>query len=371
MDEAHDGKGAAACPSSPAPRQPRHLLAHPSEMALIVRPGLGLDRDGDAGGRDRHRVDVSLAVPRQRMAQPPALCLERGERALHLVLRAGADSTAPSERKPVPSVETQPCGCEEQQPGERRRSRARHHKPEQRGDDASEARFAGVREPAILLATRVVHAPTASSSQPPPNALSLSIGSATSRSSHRCQTVPGASVWDRAMTLRLPALGEIGPRLDRAASRFCGDLKDFCEYRYRDSNCVAHPVTPVFIGVFGFVSPAGGGWGQPGTGHAAPKMPLVLPPVSGRYFEPPRNPGGSTPGATLRPALDRVARPFHLHAEHQDLQLQSRASPTLAGGCPAMADRGERIDSGLVHPLGARGGGLTPVRLPPPVLLPA
>jgi hypothetical protein len=46
-----------------------------------------------------------------------------------------------------------------------------------------------VREPAILLATRVVHAATAWSSRPAPNALSHSVGSAVARSSHRCQTV--------------------------------------------------------------------------------------------------------------------------------------------------------------------------------------
>ncbi len=47
--------------------------------------------------------------------------------------------------------------------------------PKQPDDDASQRRFAGAREPAILLATRVVHAATASSSQPAPNALSHSL----------------------------------------------------------------------------------------------------------------------------------------------------------------------------------------------------
>ena len=97
------------------------------------------------------------------MPKLPALRLKRCERALHLVLRAGAGPTATSERKPVPSVETQPYGCQEQQSGERRRSRAHDHKSEQRGDDASQARFAGVREPAILLTAGVFHAATASS----------------------------------------------------------------------------------------------------------------------------------------------------------------------------------------------------------------
>ena len=42
-------------------------------------------------GRDRHRVDVSPALPRQRVPQPPALRLQRCERALDGVLRAGPD----------------------------------------------------------------------------------------------------------------------------------------------------------------------------------------------------------------------------------------------------------------------------------------
>jgi hypothetical protein len=80
--------------------------------------------------------------------KPPAFRLEGGERALHLVLRAGADSTATSERKPVASVESQPDGHEEQQRAERRRSRdrdrdrAREPEPEQPGDDASQRRLA-------------------------------------------------------------------------------------------------------------------------------------------------------------------------------------------------------------------------------------
>jgi hypothetical protein len=107
---------------------------------------------------------------------------------------------------------------ENQQPAERRRSRDRNREPEQPDDDASPRRLSGVREPAILLTTRAVHAPTASSSQPPPNLLSLSVASATSRSSHRCQTVPGVSVANRSTTRRLPVLDEIGPRMDHQES---------------------------------------------------------------------------------------------------------------------------------------------------------
>jgi hypothetical protein len=111
-------------------------------------------------------------------------------------------------------------------------------------------------------------------------------------------------------------------------------------YRYRDSNCVANPVTPVFIGVFGPISPVGGSWGQPETGHAAPKMPPALPPVPAQYFEPLRGPGATTPGANLRLALDRVSRPVHLDDQRRDLRLQARPSPTLSG-LPARAVRGE------------------------------
>jgi hypothetical protein len=90
--------------------------------------------------------------------------------------RARPDPTPTSEREPVARAETQPDGRESQQPAERRRSCDRNRQPEQPGDDASQCRLPGVREPAILLATRVVHAATASSSWPPPNTLPLSVG---------------------------------------------------------------------------------------------------------------------------------------------------------------------------------------------------
>jgi hypothetical protein len=62
------------------------------------------------------------------------------------------------------SVEAERERRDEQERGQRHRSRARDHQPEQPGDDASQRRLSGVREPAILLATREVHAVTASSS---------------------------------------------------------------------------------------------------------------------------------------------------------------------------------------------------------------
>jgi hypothetical protein len=71
-DKAQDGECAVAGPSSPAPRQPGRLLEHTGEVTRVVGPGFRLDRDSHAGGGDRHRVDVSPTLPRQRMPQPPA-----------------------------------------------------------------------------------------------------------------------------------------------------------------------------------------------------------------------------------------------------------------------------------------------------------
>jgi hypothetical protein len=87
------------------------------------------------------------------MPKPPTLRLQRRQRAPDRVLRARPDPTSTSEREPPARVETQPDGRENQQPAERRRSRDRNHKPEQPGDDASQRRLSGVREPAILAPT--------------------------------------------------------------------------------------------------------------------------------------------------------------------------------------------------------------------------
>src|SRR5664279_5325683 len=53
----HWHRAASTPPPTPA-RRPRRLVAHPSEMAIVVRPRLRLDREPDAGRRDRQRVDV-------------------------------------------------------------------------------------------------------------------------------------------------------------------------------------------------------------------------------------------------------------------------------------------------------------------------
>ena len=155
-NEAHDAERPVACPPSPAPRQPVGLLPHSSDVTCFVRPRLGLDRDDDPSRGDRNGVNVAAGMPGQRMPQPPPLRLERREHALHLVLRAGTDSAATGERNPVTSVVAKSDGAEEQRSGERRRSRAQDHEPEQRDDDAGQGRFAGVDEPAILLTARVV-----------------------------------------------------------------------------------------------------------------------------------------------------------------------------------------------------------------------
>ena len=154
-DMAHEGNGTVPRPSSPAPRQPRRLLPHPSEMATVVRPGLRLDRDRNAGRRDRHRVDVSPPLPRQGVPKTPALGLESSQHTLHLVLRLGADPTSPGERKATASGEPQPGGCEQQEARERRRARTGGHQPEDRRDGAAQGCLAGLDEPAVLLAACV------------------------------------------------------------------------------------------------------------------------------------------------------------------------------------------------------------------------
>ncbi len=123
----------------------------------VVRPGLGLDRDGDPAGRDRHRVDVSPTLPRQRMPQPPALRLQRCQRALDGVLRAGPDPTPASEREPVARAQAERSGDDEQAHGDESRTHAGGPQAKERGADGPDPRFAGAREPAVLLAPRIVH----------------------------------------------------------------------------------------------------------------------------------------------------------------------------------------------------------------------
>src|SRR5450755_2829800 len=106
-DEAQDRQHAVATPPSPTTGQPCRLLVHPGKVTRVVGPGLGLDYHRHPGGGDRHRIDVSPALPGEGVPKPPALRLKRGERPLDLVLRASTDPTATSQRKPPASVEAQ------------------------------------------------------------------------------------------------------------------------------------------------------------------------------------------------------------------------------------------------------------------------
>jgi hypothetical protein len=96
----------------------------------------------------------------------------------------------------------------------------RDREPEQPDDDAFRAQPFRRERAGDVLATRVVRAATAPSSQPAPNALSHSVGSAMPlHLSHRCETAlelsgPGPSYDPSSSRSR-----EIGPQLDRSASR--------------------------------------------------------------------------------------------------------------------------------------------------------
>ena len=103
----HRHRPAPTPPPTPA-RQPCRLVAHTREMTIVVRPGLGLDREPDTGRRDRQRVDVPSSLPRQRVPECPPVRLKRRERAPDLVLGASAHAAAPGEQPPVASVEPEP-----------------------------------------------------------------------------------------------------------------------------------------------------------------------------------------------------------------------------------------------------------------------
>ena len=90
-----------------------------AEMTTVVRPRLRLDRERDAGRRDRQRVDVPAPPPGQRVAQPPLIRLKWRKHAPDLVLRASADAAALGERQPVASVEAEPEREDEQGAGNR------------------------------------------------------------------------------------------------------------------------------------------------------------------------------------------------------------------------------------------------------------
>ncbi len=131
--------------------------ARARQMAPVVRSCLRLNRDRNAGGRDRHRVDVCLPLPRQRVAQRPPLRLQRRERALDGILRAGADPTPASQRPPATCIKTEPERREEQDACQRVGARVQERHRQEDGGAARRRRGAGPRHAAVLLATRGVH----------------------------------------------------------------------------------------------------------------------------------------------------------------------------------------------------------------------
>ena len=119
-DEAEDVECAVAGPSSPATGPPRRLRMDATGARRRSWCSSRL-RPRRRWGRSPLSRCLPRPLPGQRVPQPPALRLEGGERTLHLILRlrASADSTTTSKRKPAASVEAQPDGRKEQQPGQR------------------------------------------------------------------------------------------------------------------------------------------------------------------------------------------------------------------------------------------------------------
>jgi hypothetical protein len=120
-------------------------------MARVVASRLSLDGADDPGRRDRHRVDVLAAPPRERMAQPPALGLQRCERALDVLFGAGSDAAATSERKPTPRRQPEPSGDDDQTTGDERPAEARGLETEQPECERADRGLAGAGQAAVLL----------------------------------------------------------------------------------------------------------------------------------------------------------------------------------------------------------------------------
>ena len=99
---ADDAKNPQRPTRPPTASKPPSLLAHPAQMALVIRRGLGLNRERHAARCDHHRVDVPFAWPRDGVTQSPSLAAKRIEGALDLVLRAGSDPAARGQGQPVP-----------------------------------------------------------------------------------------------------------------------------------------------------------------------------------------------------------------------------------------------------------------------------
>jgi hypothetical protein len=175
-NHADDRRRAAPTPPPTPARQPRRLLAHPSEMAIVVRPRFRLDGERESGRRNRQRVDVPAPAPRQGMTHPPPLSVKRRKRTPDFVLRASAHPAALGERQPVASVEAGPERDREQDSSRRHGARARGSQRQHHDRGARHCGHTRSRQPAVLLATRVVQA--------------ASWSDGTTPSSHRHPTAP-------------------------------------------------------------------------------------------------------------------------------------------------------------------------------------
>lgn len=67
-------------------------------------------------------IDVAVALPGQRVAQPPSFAFEDAEGALHLGFRVRADARAVCQACPVAGVDAEPGGDHEQRRGHRQKA---------------------------------------------------------------------------------------------------------------------------------------------------------------------------------------------------------------------------------------------------------
>jgi hypothetical protein len=139
-------------PSSPATVKPRSHLPDTGEVPRVERPGFRLDSERDPGWRDRDAIDIATPPILQRMANSPALCLERREGCADCILRAGANAAAAGQTQPAARVDPAPDHDHHEYGRERRRAGAE-------GDDRQRAgccRRGGAggcsAQPSVLLA---------------------------------------------------------------------------------------------------------------------------------------------------------------------------------------------------------------------------
>ena len=159
------------------------------------------------------------------MPQSPALRLQRRQRALDGVLRAGPDPTPASEREPVARAQAERSGDDEQAHGEERRTHAGRPQAKQRGAGRPDPGFAGAREPAVLLAPRIVHAVC-----PDDHRSSSCAAARAAASSSHLGCLPGArsTAWRIASRAVVPCRQSRCPARRASRSQFHG-LPGRCE----------------------------------------------------------------------------------------------------------------------------------------------